>query len=105
VSAAQLPAAADVADADAAWSEPGESVPLAGLMAGLAVLRDGETPFDHADPDAPAQGPLTAGADLLTVLSYDQLRCLHARMSTVRADYTVLRSGEGWSEQRSARGG
>lgn len=68
-------------------------------MAAAAVLRDGETPFDHGDPKAPEHGPLTAGADMLTALSFEQINCLLSRMNVVRADCSELRHGEGWRDQ------
>jgi hypothetical protein len=63
----------------------------AAVVQDLAVLRDGETRVDHAHPGAPRQGPLTMFASLLTLLSWEQLRCLNARMCTVTADSSALR--------------
>lgn len=68
------------------------------MTAAAAVLRDGETRVDHADPDAPRQGPVTAFVSLLTALSWDQLHCLNARMATAAADCSALQWGEGRGE-------
>lgn len=66
------------------------------------VLRDGEIRADHADPKAPVQGPLTIGAALLSMTNYNELRALHSRISTVRADYSVLTGQPGLAADQAA---